>query len=70
MTSKLVPGNPSEVMVIRDVTPNIVTLSVPFLRFGLLRIGGRGTIGKSPLLLAPISQRLSFILHQDSYNIF
>jgi len=46
MTSKLVPANPSEVMVIRSVTQNITTLSVPFLRFGRLRIGGRGTIGE------------------------
>lgn len=46
MTSKLIPANPSEVMVIRSVTPNITTLSVPFLRFGHIRIGGRGTIGK------------------------
>ncbi len=38
-------------MVIRDVTPNVVTLSVPFLRFGRFPIGGRGTIGK------PISTR-------------
>lgn len=45
MSSKLVPANPEDVMVIRDVTPNIVTLSVPFSRFGKLRIGGRGTVG-------------------------
>jgi len=44
MTSKLVPHDPAKVMVIRDVTPNVVTLSLPFLRFGLFRIGGRGTI--------------------------
>ncbi|KFY51804.1 hypothetical protein V497_08839 [Pseudogymnoascus sp. VKM F-4516 (FW-969)] len=44
MTSKLVPSNPSAVMVIRDLTPNITTLSVPFSRFGLFRVGGRGTI--------------------------
>ncbi|KFY86863.1 hypothetical protein V500_07344 [Pseudogymnoascus sp. VKM F-4518 (FW-2643)] len=44
MTSKLVPSNPSAVMVIRDITPNITTLSAPFARFGLFRIGGRGTI--------------------------
>jgi hypothetical protein len=46
MKSKLVPANPSEVMVIRSVTPNITTLSVPFLRFGRIRIGGRGTVGE------------------------
>lgn len=31
-------------MVIRDVTPNVVTLSVPFARFGKVPIGGRATI--------------------------
>ncbi|KAF1970850.1 hypothetical protein BU23DRAFT_590963 [Bimuria novae-zelandiae CBS 107.79] len=45
MTSKLVPSNPSEVMVIRDVVPRtITTLSVPFARMGRIKIGGRGTI--------------------------
>lgn len=44
--SKLVPKDPEEVMVIRKVTPNITTLSVPFSRFGRIRIGGRATIGK------------------------
>jgi hypothetical protein len=48
MPSKLVPTNPEEVMVIRDVTPNVVTLSVPFARFGKVPIGGRATIGISP----------------------
>lgn len=47
MSAKLIPPNPSDVMVIRDVTPNIVTLSVPFNRFGRLRVGGRGTVGKT-----------------------
>jgi hypothetical protein len=45
MSSKLIPTNPSDVMVIRNVTPNVVTLSVPFARFGKIRVGGRGTIG-------------------------
>ncbi|KAF2093492.1 hypothetical protein NA57DRAFT_81421 [Rhizodiscina lignyota] len=44
MTSKLIPPNPSAVMVIRDVTPNIVTCSAPFYRFGRIKVGGRGTI--------------------------
>ncbi|KAL2161322.1 hypothetical protein VTH06DRAFT_8543 [Thermothelomyces fergusii] len=44
MSSKLIPPNPDEVMVIRDVTPNVVTFSVPFLRFGRFPIGGRGTV--------------------------
>ena len=34
-------------MVIRDVVPGqIATLSVPFLRFGLIKVGGRGTLVK------------------------
>lgn len=48
MTSKLVPSDPSKVMVIRQVTPNITTCSAPFLRFGRLKVGGRGTIGTPP----------------------
>lgn len=31
-------------MVIRRVTPDVVTLSTPFLRFGRIKIGGRGTL--------------------------
>lgn len=34
-------------MVIRNVTPNIATFSVPFSRFGSVKIGGRGTLGTS-----------------------
>ncbi|KAF9691806.1 hypothetical protein EKO04_010384 [Ascochyta lentis] len=45
MSQKLVPSDPSKVMVIRDVVPRVITtLSVPFLRFGRIKIGGRGTI--------------------------
>ena len=49
-------------MVIRDITPNITTFSTPFLRFGRLKIGGRGTLVKlqsgslaifSPVALTP-----------------
>ncbi|KAH0537421.1 hypothetical protein FGG08_005774 [Glutinoglossum americanum] len=43
--SNLAPANASDVMVIRKLSPNITTLSLPFARFGKLRIGGRGTIG-------------------------
>ncbi|KAI1873961.1 uncharacterized protein JN550_003230 [Neoarthrinium moseri] len=62
MSSKLIPRSPSEVMVIRDITPNVVTFSVPFLRFGTVRIGGRGTLVRltsgslavvSPVALTP-----------------
>jgi hypothetical protein len=46
MASKLVPSDPAKVMVIRDVVPRqITTLSVPFWRFGRVKVGGRGTIG-------------------------
>ncbi|KAI8942161.1 hypothetical protein NX059_000249 [Plenodomus lindquistii] len=45
MSSKLVPSDPAKVMVIRDVVPNVITtLSLPFSRFGRVKIGGRGTI--------------------------
>lgn len=49
-------------MVIRYVTPDIVTLSLPFSRFGLIKFGGRGTLVKltsgsvavfSPVTLTP-----------------
>jgi hypothetical protein len=50
MSAKLLPKNPEEVMVIRDVVPGITTLSVPFLRFGLIKLGGRATIGPLPPL--------------------
>lgn len=65
MSSKLVPSNPSEVAVIRNITPNIVTVSVPFARVGIFRIGGRGTIVRltsgtlavySPVALTPETQ--------------
>lgn len=46
MASKLFPANPSDVMVIRKITPEITTMSLPFLRFGLLKFGARGTLGK------------------------
>jgi len=44
--AKLIPSDPSAVMVIRSVTPELTTLSVPFARFGLLKIGGRATVVK------------------------
>jgi hypothetical protein len=45
MSDKLIPSDPDHVMVIRNVTPNIATFSVPFSRFGKVKIGGRGTLG-------------------------
>jgi hypothetical protein len=77
MTSKLVPSNPSKVMVIRDVTPNIVTLSLPFTRFGKFRVGGRGTIVRltsgalavfSPVALTPeVSAKLASMGNNVKY---
>lgn len=49
MSDKLIPANPADVMVIRDVTPNVVTFSVPFKRFGVIPVGGRGTVGEFTL---------------------
>lgn len=46
---QLTPSNPSEVMLIRKVTPNITVVSSPFWRFGQIKIGGRATIGVSPV---------------------
>jgi len=44
--ASLIPKDPEKVMVIRDITPTITTFSTPFLRFGRLKIGGRGTLVK------------------------
>lgn len=45
MSDKLSHPEPAKVMVIRDVVPKVITtLSVPFWRFGKIKIGGRGTI--------------------------
>lgn len=41
----LFPTNPSQVMVIRNVTEDVITMSLPFARFGNLKFGGRGTLG-------------------------
>lgn len=46
MSAQLIPSNPADLMVIRNVTPNIATFSVPFSRFGKVKIGGRGTLGR------------------------
>jgi hypothetical protein len=62
MSSKLIPANPADVMVIRDLTPNVVTLSVPFTRGGKIKFGGRATLVRlssgslavfSPVALTP-----------------
>jgi hypothetical protein len=56
MSDKLIPKDPEKVMVIREVVPRtITTLSVPFLRFGRIKIGGRGTIGMEHTLRHTLS---------------
>ncbi|KAJ6132283.1 hypothetical protein N7471_007498 [Penicillium samsonianum] len=56
---QLFPTNPSATMVIRHVTPDIVTMSLPFSRFGHLQFGGRGTLVKlatgSLAVFSPVS---------------
>ncbi|KAM4065151.1 nuclear protein Qri2/Nse4 [Hirsutella rhossiliensis] len=46
MSAELIPSKPDDLMVTRNVTPNIATFSLPFSRFGKIRIGGRGTLVK------------------------
>lgn len=46
MAGPITTPNPEQTMVIRDVKPGVVILSTPFLRHGLLRLGGRATIVK------------------------
>lgn len=64
--SKLVPTDPEKVMVIRALTPDVKTFSTPFLRFGRVKIGGRGTAVRlasgstavfSPVALTPTVRR-------------
>ncbi|KAL4913951.1 beta-lactamase-like protein [Aspergillus aurantiobrunneus] len=65
MAPQLFPSNPDEVMVIRNVTSNVITMSLPFARFGHLKFGGRGTLVRmssgsiavfSPVNLTPAVQ--------------
>lgn len=65
MSSKLIPANPAEVMVIRHVRPNIVTFSLPFSRFGRIKIGGRGTLGKT-LLPRPSQNLRNLCVHRSA----
>ncbi|KAF7955848.1 hypothetical protein EAE96_004770 [Botrytis aclada] len=77
MSDKLVPSDPEKVMVIRDVTPNVTTLSVPFLRFGMIKFGGRGTIVRltsgqlavfSPVALTPsVTTKLQSLGNRVAY---
>ncbi|KAB8074338.1 beta-lactamase-like protein [Aspergillus leporis] len=59
MAPQLFPKNPSDVMVIRNVTSDVITLSLPFARYGRLKFGGRGTLVKlasgSIAVFSPVS---------------
>lgn len=75
---RLIPSDPEKVMVIRDITPTITTLSVPFLRFGRIKIGGRGTLVKlqtgnvavfSPVALTPAVKEKVQSLGQIKYIV-
>ncbi|KKA27586.1 hypothetical protein TD95_001440 [Thielaviopsis punctulata] len=44
----LTPPSPSTVLTTATPTPNILTLSLPFLRFSRLPIGGRATVARLP----------------------
>ena len=46
--AKLFPTDPTSCMVIRQLSPNITTFSLPFSRFGQARIGARSTLIKLP----------------------
>ncbi|KKF92288.1 1-phosphatidylinositol phosphodiesterase [Ceratocystis platani] len=61
-TPGLAPANPEAVVVFARPTANILTLSVPFLRYGRFPIGGRATVARlgdgslavfSPIALTP-----------------
>ncbi|KXL51521.1 hypothetical protein M433DRAFT_150545 [Acidomyces richmondensis BFW] len=58
----LIPSDPEKVMLLRRPAPSLLTCSTPFLRFGRIKIGGRGTVVKlatdnlavfSPVALTP-----------------
>lgn len=53
---QLFPTDPSSTMVIRAVTPEIITFSLPFARFGIVRFGARGTLGEY-CLLPPLQKK-------------
>ncbi|KAL2062391.1 hypothetical protein VTL71DRAFT_6657 [Oculimacula yallundae] len=39
-------NSPNDATVIREIVPGVTTISVPFLRFGRIKFGGRATIVK------------------------
>lgn len=42
--SQAIANKLGDVVVIREVTPNVTTLSIPFKLFGKVKVGGRGTL--------------------------
>ena len=53
---KLIPKDPSSCEVIRQITPQITTVSAPFSRFGLFKIGSRATIGEQFCFVVPAAK--------------
>lgn len=43
-SQKLSPSSPSDVAVIRSITQNVTTISLPFTRSGFISLGGRATL--------------------------
>ncbi|OJZ87039.1 hypothetical protein ASPFODRAFT_46569 [Aspergillus luchuensis CBS 106.47] len=48
MGNTLFPDDPDKVSVIRYLTPDITTFSLPFARFGIVKFGARATLVKLP----------------------
>ncbi|RKK75267.1 hypothetical protein BFJ69_g7857 [Fusarium oxysporum] len=66
MDFSLSPRDPSAVTAIREIVPNVITtLSAPFSRFGLIRIGSRGTIGEEYFSSLP----LDFFLRSSTVRL-
>lgn len=61
-------------MVIRNVTPSIITCSTPFARFGKFKVGGRGTIGSLDPFHHPVvficSNRVAVRLESGAIAVF
>ncbi|KAH7183934.1 hypothetical protein BKA60DRAFT_602905 [Fusarium oxysporum] len=79
MDFSLSPRDPSAVTAIREIVPNVITtLSAPFSRFGLIRIGSRGTIVRlksgavavfSPTALTPEAKEIVAKLGEVKYIV-
>ncbi|EFR01455.1 hypothetical protein MGYG_04463 [Nannizzia gypsea CBS 118893] len=69
---KLAPSDPENVVVIRKVCDDIITCSLPFSRFGVLKFGGRATIARlrsgAIAVFSPVALTQSVIEAVDSLN--